>query len=67
MWRKFIRGVNHLAANNGEGRFETFDFLIRHGEVIGCERNQVSELAIGDCSFLPAFARKPTAALCVEP
>src|SRR5882672_2477589 len=64
---KFLASVNDLSTNDGENRFQAFDFCLCHREIIVRECNKVGQLPWSDSTFLAALARKPTAALCIKP
>src|SRR5262245_4952999 len=63
---EFLTGMNNPAVHDGENGLDAFNLVFRHRKVIVRERDKIRQLAGGNCSFLPALARKPTAALRIE-
>src|SRR5258706_11146820 len=64
---EFLGCMNNLSAHDGENRFDGFDVLLRDGEIVVGESNEIGQLTGSNRSFLSVLARKPTAALRIEP
>src|SRR5580658_8537123 len=59
-------GIHNLAPDDGQHRFEIFDFFLRDREIIGGENGEISELPWCECSLLAVLRREPTASHRVE-
>src|SRR5882672_8677709 len=64
---EFLGCVDDFSVYDSEDRFDTFDVLVRNGEIVICEHGEVSELARGKGAFFARLTREPTAALRVKP
>ncbi len=51
--------IDHVARNDCQHRFEMLDRVFVHREEVIGERDEVGELAHGQCSLLVVIARKP--------
>src|SRR6267142_4660080 len=70
-WRRrvrteFFRRVHYLATHDRKNRFNAFDFVLRHAEIIFSEGGEIRQLACCNRSLLSALVREPTAALSIQ-
>src|ERR1700741_3837563 len=59
-------GVHNPSTDDGQHRFEMFNFFHWDREIIGRENGQISELSWCECSLLTIFRGEPTASHCVK-